>query len=123
MGLTEKDFRVCPKCKRKRFRNTGLCATCNLNCSNCMEPEDVAYNHLKLIAEILTLAARDCHRNYSKWATPTTQQRAVKNHAIKDQAQAKWFIAGKDDSTFAVYCNLLKIAPARTRRLILGMKK
>ena len=122
-GLTEEDIGLCPECKRKRFLNKGLCATCNLGFSNCEEPEDVEFFHLKLIGEIITLAVRDYHRKYSKWATPTTQQRSVKYHAIKDQAQAKWFIAGKDNSTFSTYCNLLGIAPARIRRYVLKMGK
>lgn len=88
-----------------------------------MEPEVVEYNHLKLIAEIITLAVRDYWRKYSKWATPTTQQKSDKSHAIKDQAQAEFFINGKDGSMFATYCSLLRIAPARIRRYVLEMKR
>jgi len=122
-GLTEEDIGICPECKRNRFINKGLCVTCRLGGSNIVEPEDVEYNHLKLIAEIITLAVRDYRRKYSKWATPTTQQKSVKYHAVKDQAQAEFFINGKDGSIFVTYCNLLKVVPARIRRYVLEMKK
>jgi len=118
-GLTEEDIGICPECKRNKFLNKGFCATCRLGGSNSVEPEEVEHYHLKLIAEIILLAVRDYRRKYSKWATPTTQQRSFKYHAIQDQANAECFIKGGDDSTFSMYCNLLRVAPARIRRYVL----
>ncbi len=119
-GLTEEHIGVCPGCNRNRFLNMGLCATCERDCSKIYE--NTHQNHLNFIGEILTLAARDYHRNHPKHVMPTDYQKSAKIAIIQDRKQARLFIAGKENSAFVIYCDVLGVAPGRIRRLVEEMK-
>ncbi len=76
---------------------------------------------LRLAVEILTLAKEDFYCDPRNLAESTSQQEAFKSNKYMWRAQARYFV--KKSEAFEIWCSVLGLSPARTRRYILGMKR